>query len=66
MSAGLVELEVVVRRQTDDAYGLEDPDTPGGLIWLPKSQCTEVEINYPSKAGTLKCPEWLAIKKGLV
>lgn len=55
----LVDIEVIVRRETDRAWGVEDPDKEGNLIWLPKSQC---EIDD----GTLTCPEWLARDKGLI
>lgn len=62
----LVDLDVVVRRETDAAWGIADPDKPGNIIWLPKSQCQVDDIKHPSKAGTLTCPEWLAIERGLV
>jgi len=55
----LVDLEVVVRRETAAAWGIEDADDPKNLIWLPKSQC-EIED------GILTCPEWLAQEKGLI
>lgn len=62
----LVDLEVYVRRETDAAWGIADPDKPGNIIWLPKSQC-EIEGNdTPTKVATLTCPSWLAIEKGLV
>ena len=62
----LVDLDVVVRRETDAAWGIEDPDKPGAIIWLPKSQCEITDIKTPSKCATLTCHEWLAIEKGLV
>ena len=63
----LFDLEVVVLRQTDSAWGIEDPDKPGRIIWLPKSLCPlDGEIEMPSKSATLKCPEWLAMKEGLI
>lgn len=62
----LVDLDVVVRRETDNAWGIADPDKAGNIIWLPKSQCEIDDIKYPSKAATLTCPEWLALEKGLI
>lgn len=62
----LVDLEVYLRRETDRAYGIADPDKPGNIIWLPKSQCEIEGGDPPSKLATLTCPEWLAIEKGLV
>lgn len=62
----LVDLDVVVRRETDAAWGIADPDKPGNIIWLPKSQCQVDDIKLPSKAATLTCPEWLAMERGLI
>ena len=55
-----------MKRETDRAWGVEDPNKAGNIIWLPKSQC-EIECEpAPSKDGVLTCPEWLAQEKGLV
>lgn len=62
----LVDIDVVVRRETAAAWGIEDPDKAGGIIWLPKSQCEIEDIQQPSKVGTLTCSEWLAKEKGLI
>lgn len=62
----LVDLEVYVRRETDAAWGIADPDKAGNIIWLPKSQCEIDGGEPPTKKATLTCPEWLAIEKGLV
>lgn len=62
----LIDLEVYVRRETDAAWGIADPDKPGGIIWLPKSQCEIDGGEPPTKAATLTAPEWLLIEKGLV
>lgn len=62
----LVDLDVVVRRETDKAWGLDDPNKVGNVIWLPKSQCEVEEEPAPSKAAVLTCPEWLALEKGLI
>lgn len=66
MRSDLVDLAVVVRRETDKAYEIEDENKAGEIIWLPKSQC-EIEIqDRVRKIGTLTCPEWLAKDKGLI
>lgn len=62
----LVDLDVIVRRETDKAYGIADPDTPGGIIWLPKSQCEVSDFKMPQRTAILTLPEWLAIERGLV
>lgn len=62
----LVDLEVFVRRETDKAWGIDDPDKASNIIWLPKSQCEIEQEPAPSKKGTLTCPEWLAMEKGLI
>lgn len=59
MRSDLIDLAVVVKRETDKAWGIEDANKDGAIIWLPKSQC-EVDD------GTLTCPEWLAKEKGLI
>lgn len=66
MRSDLVDLAVVVRRETPGAWGIEDATKPGSIIWLPKSQCEIDDIKQPSKCGTLTCPEWLAKEKGLI
>jgi len=65
MKSDLVDLDVVVRRETDLAWGIADPDKPGSIIWLPKSQC-EISDREPQGTATLTCPEWLAADKGLI
>lgn len=62
----LVDLDVVVRRETASAWGIADVNRAGNIIWLPKSQCQIDEVKEPSKAATLTCPEWLAQEKGLI
>ena len=59
----LVDVEIVLRVETADAYGVEDPNSEE-LIWLPKSQC-EVQHRF-DKDTTATMPEWLAMKKGLI
>lgn len=61
----LVDIEVTVRRETDKAYGVVDPNA-GALIWLPKSQCAIGGVTQPSCKGLLTAPEWLLIEKGLI
>lgn len=62
----LVDLAVVVRRETDRAWGIADPNKAGNIQWLPKSQCQVDGVEVPSGKTTLTCPEWLAKEKGLV
>ena len=62
----LVDFDVVVRRETDRAWGIADPNKVGNILWLPKSQCEVDEIAMPSRKATLTCPEWLAKEKGLI
>jgi len=62
----LVDLDVVVRRETDGACGIADPDKAGNIIWLPKSQCQDEDIRIPSRNATLTCPRWLATERGLI
>lgn len=66
MSAGrsdLVDLEVVLRRETDLAFGIMSPNKAGEIIWLPKSQCELEGGEPPTNRGTITCPEWLAVEK---
>ena len=62
----LVDLDVVLRCETDRAWGFDDPNKVGKVIWLPKSQCQVEEEPAPSKKAVLTCPERLAIEKGLI
>lgn len=63
--SNLADLEVVVRRETDLAYGIADPNKAGNIIWLPKSQCQVDDYDVPSGRATLTAPEWLLTDKGL-
>lgn len=62
----LVDLDVVVRRETDGAWGIADPGKAGNIIWIPKSQCQVEDIKIPSRSATLTCPLWLATERGLI
>lgn len=66
----LVDLDVVVVRETEAAYGIDDGTQEGprkALVWVPKSQS---EIEYTSegryRSATITMPRWLAEEKGLV
>lgn len=61
LPANLVRLPVVVRRETDAAYGINYP-----LVWLPKSQCEMSDWKQPDRKAELTIPSWLALKKGLI
>ncbi len=64
--SNLIDLDVIVRRETDKAYGIASPDKADEIIWLPKSQCEIDGDDDPSRRATLTCPEWLAKEKGLI
>lgn len=66
MKSDLVDLDVIVLRETDKAYGVADPSGKPGIIWLPKSQCELSDFKMPKRTGIITCPEWLAIAKELV
>jgi hypothetical protein len=72
-SSKLVDVECVVRRETEKGLAVADGSTEtitmaGGrkvtrekMVWLPKAL---VEVNADD--GTVTMPEWLAVEKGLV
>lgn len=62
----LHDIKVFVRRETDKAWGIANPDKAGDLIWLPKSQCEIEQGDGPNKEATLTAPEWLLKEKGLI
>ena len=64
--SNLVDLDVVLRCETDKAWGFDDPNRVGKVIWVPKSQGQVEEEPAPSKKAALTCPEWLAKEKGLI
>lgn len=66
MRSDLIDLSVVVIRETDKAWGIQDESKPETVIWLPKSQCEITSIKNPSGVAELTCPEWLAKEKGLI
>lgn len=51
----LVDIELELRFETDEAFKVSDGKT---VCWLPKSQCER-----DGKVFTM--PEWLAVEKGL-
>ncbi len=56
----LIDLAVVIIRETDKAYGVTE-DEDGEIIWLPKSQ-----VEWDEDSTTMAMPEWLAKDKGLI
>ena len=62
----LIDLDVVVRRETEKAWGVADPFNNGEIVWLPKSLCEMGDIKHPQKTATLTCRRSLAEEKGLV
>lgn len=65
MRSNLEDIEVVVRRETEKAWGVVDPGGPA-LIWLPKSECEISDHDERSGRATLTAPDWLLVAKGLV
>lgn len=62
VQAKLVDLEVELRHETDNAILISDDGKRG--IWLPKSQVEFEPVD--GKTGIVTLPEWLAIEKELV
>lgn len=62
----LVDIEVVVRRETEKAWGFDNPNKLRDIIWIPKSLCEVEEKPAPSKQATLTCSRRLATEKGLI
>ena len=58
--SNLVDIEAVVRRETDRAYLLFDGKTEA---WVPKSL---VEPDVGSNHSIFTMPEWLASERGLI
>jgi hypothetical protein len=60
----LVDLTVVVLKQTDAAYLVTDTGDTEDAVWFPKSQ---VEVEYrQGDLAKVTVPVWLAMEKGLV
>lgn len=57
-----VDLEVVIKRETDKAYLIDH----GGEeeVWMPKSQVREIEKK--GRTVVLTVTEWIANEKGLI
>lgn len=62
--SNLVDIDVVLRRETDKAWGFVDPND-GPLIWIPKSQGELEGGDPPSGKGVLTIEDWKAKEKGL-
>lgn len=62
----LIDLTVIVRRETDKAWGIASEDNHGQIIWLPKSMCEITDHNAATGRAELTCPEWLAKERGLI
>ncbi len=64
-----VEVTVALYRESEGAWGvLRDDAKPAkepNLIWLPKSQVSELRKHAGGKAITVTIPEWLAEKHDL-
>lgn len=62
--SNLVDIDVVLRRETPLAYGFADPNG-ADLIWVPKSQCEFEGGDPPSGRGVVTLEDWKAKEKGL-
>jgi hypothetical protein len=64
----ILDLRVVVHRQTDRAIQVSEHDELSKAVWLPLSQ---IEMTPAPTKGGMRCadlqiPQWLAEAKGLV
>ncbi len=60
----LVDVECLLLRETDKAYGVANnlgKGKPSEVVWLPKSQ-----VEWDSDAKIMTVPEWLAAEKALI
>lgn len=64
MSKLLVDLDIYLLVETEEAYGVSYGDNEP-LVWVPKSQC-EIEKKKGSKSVVLTMPEALAQEKELI
>jgi hypothetical protein len=60
----LVEVDIVLHHETDKAYLVSTDGKRDKAVWIPKSQCQQVDGE--GQHWTLEMPEWLAIDRGLV
>lgn len=62
LSDNYVDVEVLIKRETEKAVLLNDGDND---VWLPKSMCSTngLEVN---ETGKVTMPRWVAEEKGLV
>lgn len=66
MKSDLVDLILVIRKETDRAVLVRDPDDIKPLVWLPKSQI-EISRDDPQPGRvTITGPQWLFEDKELV
>ncbi len=58
MNSDLIDIEAVLRHETDGAFLLDhEGDNP---VWVPKS------LVQDNGDGAFAMPEWLALEKGLI
>jgi hypothetical protein len=57
-----VEIECVVKHETEMAYRIHDGVRE---VWIPKSQVSDY-LEGPDGIESIFIPEWLATEKGLV
>lgn len=52
----LIDLTVILRRETDKAWGIASEDKHGEIVWLPKSMCEISDHNAATGRAELTCP----------
>lgn len=62
MRSDLIDITVMIERETEKAWGLNNGTGP--MIWVPKSM-SEVDDRKPNGLATMTLPERFAIEKGL-
>jgi hypothetical protein len=64
--SGMVELNLHYHMENDRAYCVSENGDLDCRVWLPKSECGEVEIRERKKSIVIEVPEWLAKDRGLI
>lgn len=63
--SNLVDIDVVLRRETDKAWGIVDPQGGADLVWIPKAWGELEGGDPPSCRGVLTMEDWRATLKKL-
>jgi len=62
----LIDLTMIVHRETDKAILASDSGDPDDAVWLAKSQIEIVQETTHTSVRTITLPEWIAVEKGLI